>query len=176
MKAGSRKQAQLVGNIRYFSGKPCNKGHLTDRYTRNGECCLCSEIKWRSEDKSSKAERVRKSYKRHREKRIAKSVEYAKLHRQQINKQSKTCKLAWDRRNQKSRNAIEAKRRASKLCATPSWANLEAIKEIYLRCPKGFHVDHIYPLQGKNVCGLHTVENLQLLPAADNLRKSNKVT
>lgn len=67
-----------------------------------------------------------------------------------------------------------AYRRALKLNATPKWADLEKIKEIYLNCPAGYHVDHIVPLKGKNICGLHIETNLQYLPASENLKKSNK--
>jgi hypothetical protein len=66
-----------------------------------------------------------------------------------------------------------AQRRALKLKAVPKWANLEIIKEIYKKCNKGYHVDHIIPLQGKNVCGLHVENNLQYLKAKDNLSKGN---
>ena len=69
----------------------------------------------------------------------------------------------------------QAKRRAEKLSATPKWANLEKIKEKYKNCPKGYHVDHYFPLQGKNVCGLHVENNLQYLTAEQNISKGNKL-
>ncbi len=70
-----------------------------------------------------------------------------------------------------------AKRRASKLQATPPWLDegmLAEIEMIYLCCPEGYHVDHIHPLQGKDICGLHVPWNLQYLTTEENLRKSNK--
>lgn len=69
-----------------------------------------------------------------------------------------------------------AHRRAIKYMATVSWANLDNIKSIYLNCPEGMHVDHIIPLQGKLVSGLHVEHNLQYLTAEENLKKSNKFT
>ena len=70
-------------------------------------------------------------------------------------------------------NARTAKRRATKLQRTPSWAQLDTIKEIYTNCPIGFHVDHIIPLQGALVSGLHVENNLQYLSVYDNLSKGN---
>lgn len=58
--------------------------------------------------------------------------------------------------------------------ATPYWADLPAMNVIYNSRKDGEHVDHIVPLQHHLVCGLHCEFNLQILPAAENLSKSNK--
>jgi len=81
-------------------------------------------------------------------------------------------------------NAASSKKRAIKLQAAPKWLTenqLKDIKEFYF-CAKQleletgirYHVDHIIPLQGKTVCGLHVPWNLQVIPAIENIKKSNK--
>lgn len=71
--------------------------------------------------------------------------------------------------------AMTNKRRAKKLSATPKWVNFNEIETIYKNCPEGHEVDHIIPLQGKNVSGLHVPWNLQYLTISENRSKGNKV-
>lgn len=54
------------------------------------------------------------------------------------------------------------------------WADQKAIEEFYANCPEGYEVDHIIPLCGKLVSGLHVENNLQYLPAEENLKKGNR--
>ena len=72
-------------------------------------------------------------------------------------------------------------RRAAKYNRTPSWANMSTIRRIYELChmiseDTGIvhHVDHIIPMLGKNISGLHVHQNLQILPATDNWAKGNR--
>lgn len=57
---------------------------------------------------------------------------------------------------------------------TPKWVNTLLISTIYRNCPQNCHVDHIIPIRGVLVSGLHVPENLQYLPIKENLQKSNK--
>ena len=103
-------------------------------------------------------------------------AEYRKTHKEAKAVYSSTYQKA----NPHIFNAKNAKRRATKLMATPTWADLEAIKGMYQlaaifnRTGINLHVDHIVPLQGDTVCGLHCEANLQLMPASDNISKGNR--
>ena len=80
--------------------------------------------------------------------------------------------------------ARQAKRRSLKQSATPPWLSEEQLKQIQTEyalsawCSEvmntKYHVDHIIPLKGKSVCGLHVPWNLQVIPATENLKKGNK--
>jgi hypothetical protein len=90
------------------------------------------------------------------------------------------------RAENKDKNAVKSnRRRANKLKATPNWLTAEQHQQIEafywlakLQCEltdTKYHVDHIVPLKGKTVCGLHVPWNLQVITALDNIRKGNKI-
>ena len=79
----------------------------------------------------------------------------------------------WYAKNPK-KNLARAKRyKLSKKHRTPSWSETDAITLFYAKCPPGYHVDHIVPLQGVTVSGLHVLGNLQYLTAKENMSKGN---
>lgn len=94
-------------------------------------------------------------------------------------------KRNWKKRNKGKLNADWMSRDLAKRNATPAWLTKEhkkQMEEIYVIASDlswlsegGLHVDHIVPIRGKQVNGLHVPWNLQILPASVNIKKSNKV-
>jgi hypothetical protein len=88
---------------------------------------------------------------------------------------------AWLLANPAKRRMFWANYRARRINATPAWADKAAIASIYSACNKlnklyginSYHVDHIVPLNHDLVCGLHTPDNLRVIPADENRAKSN---
>jgi len=84
----------------------------------------------------------------------------------------------WAKNNRQYKNYQESLRRARKASATPPWLTKEQkqeIKNIYMNCPEQCEVDHIFPLKGKESCGLHVPWNLQYLTVEDNRKKGNRL-
>lgn len=100
---------------------------------------------------------------------------WAERNKEQVSKRNKEYRT----KNRYKINAWASARRARLLMATPDWLSDTHVKEIELFYQiaswydEPMHVDHIVPLQGKNVCGLHVPWNLQILPAEENRRKHN---
>lgn len=83
------------------------------------------------------------------------------------------------REHNKARKYVSnAQRRAQEKRATPAWADpfeMECVYKLrmaYQAIGLDVHVDHIVPLNGKTVCGLHTPDNLRIISAEENLRKN----
>lgn len=90
---------------------------------------------------------------------------------------------SWRERNRGKANAKNMRRYAAKLKRTPLWADLveidyvyhaaQVIKDVY---GTSWDVDHIIPLQGENVSGLHVQGNLQIMDPIQNRSKGNSFT
>lgn len=86
----------------------------------------------------------------------------------------------WREENPGKALALSKKRKAAKAKRTPPWADLEKIEQVYEEAKvmtammgEPWHVDHVIPLRGKLVSGLHVHNNLQLLPGIENVKKRN---
>lgn len=150
-----------MGLLKYFTNKPCKHGHISERYLSNKECVACRS----SKTKEYAAHGYFTNY-RHNNK--EKEQSYRKLYKKE---------------NKDKINAGTARYRASKKNRTPSWLTEDdyfLINEAYrlaaLRTKTtGFswHVDHVVPLKGEVVSGLHVPENLAVIPWKDNVTKRN---
>jgi len=94
--------------------------------------------------------------------------------------QNKESRDKWWKANRGKIHAATMRRNAAKLKRTPIWADVERMRCIYEEAVrlsqesgKIYHVDHVIPLQGQTVSGLHVPDNLQILLATENIRKSN---
>lgn len=116
-------------------------------------------------------------YQRNKKKRLLQSKAYYEQHKEEQKSHKKIWYNNHYKQDPKYYLAKCNKRRGVKLQRTPTWLTkeqLEAIKQIYKNCPSWAVVDHIIPLQGRNVSGLHVPWNLQYLTPEENKTKSNK--
>lgn len=148
-------------------------------YQRNKERIKTRASNYYKANKSLVSEKQKEYYEENKEAILKRNGAFAKANRALMTQYH----LAYVKRNRNKWTAQTALYRAGKLQATPAWADLKAVKEIYKLAAKWneiwpedrVDVDHIVPLKGKNVSGLHTEVNLQILRSIENKRKSNKV-
>lgn len=173
MEIVSRKKALENRLIKYFTGKPCKSGHISERFT-NGGCIECR--------RSAKYLEARARYNRKPET-IEKTKQDMRTHRllnnDTINERRRVLHAVNQKRDAGRINAAVSKRRAAKLNATPKWlsetqlAEIQKFYEIAQWYDEPRQVDHIVPLLHPLVCGLHVPWNLQILTAEANMAKSN---
>ena len=173
--------AKLLKLRFYFTGKKCRFGHLDLRYASSKECRACRLAKnlslkdkqknWAKKNKTRISVLGKQRYYQNHERELARTRAKWIKNPDAV----KARNLDWIRRNPGYCTFAAAKRRAALRQAIPPGTDLKAIKAFYAACPPGYHVDHIHPLQGKTVCGLHVLENLQYLTAEENLKKYNRL-
>ena len=165
----------------------CTRKIERERYAKNPKNFI--EKKQRFYQKNAEAIKAkrREKYAANPEKELLgkkeKVAEWRKNNPEKVKAQA-PLKRAYKQRNPHKNIADLAKRRSAKLKRTPGWLTtddlwmIEQAYDLAAQRTKMFkfswHVDHIIPLQGRMVSGLHTPNNLQVVPWKDNLSKANK--
>lgn len=185
----TRKEAQLMGAKFYFTGEPCIRGHVAVRRVK-GHCTACQAEDnardyekrleyFREYNESGRGKEVkRKYYEKNRDTVIARAQSRPEEAKRRYKQKYK------DNNPDLYKELTNARRRRFRQ-ATPVWLSPEQKLEIRnkyalaIAATKEFGVkyvvDHIVPLQGEEVCGLHVPWNLQVMRHEDNLAKSNKL-
>jgi hypothetical protein len=167
----------LLQKEKTYFGAPCRKGHNGLRYTVNSDCIECVKHRRSKEDLRKYMTEYRK---KESNKKYQKEYQTAYMQTEKYKKH----KLEYVAKNQPLLTAKTRRYQTSKENRTPVWLTqddhwmIEQAYELAAIRTKIFgfkwHVDHTIPLQGALVSGLHTPHNLQVIPAKENLRKSNK--
>lgn len=179
-----RREAVAAGAETYKTGKPCKKGHVAERRTKDGVCVRCWALRPKEARERRHAnlegERAKQRARYHAD--LEKSRTYNRMKAQERRdadpEAARQYVREWRRKNTRRCNAHSALKRARQLNAAPSWLTTEQKEEMvafYIACPKGWHVDHVLPLDAPGICGLHVPWNLQYLPGTANHIKRNRL-
>jgi hypothetical protein len=176
--------AKAAGQTTYFTGRPCKHGHIAQRLTLNGGCLECTKRIQRQTverrllaNPNWYAEKYAKNPKHYKDK----AAKYRKNNPEKV----KLTQITANQKRKPLKAAAERARQAAKLHATPSWLTKEdwkqmdavytAAKQTTLLAGFNCHVDHIVPLNGKDVCGLHVPWNLRVVSQSYNSKKHNNL-
>ena len=155
-----------------------NKERCRLHYQKNKERYKARAREWKKANPDKVAESGRKYYQNNKEKILERCADYYYSNTEEILARNRE----WKSKNpERGRSYVSARRkRVKEHC--PSWVDRKQIQSIYREAIRiseetgiPHHVDHIHPLNGKNLCGLHVPWNLQIIPARDNMKKSNKL-
>jgi hypothetical protein len=184
----TRKEAKEQGATHYFTGEPCTRGHIALRKTK-GVCIECLKENWQK-DNEKRAEYF-KNYNKKTETKDRKNAWYL-TNREQVIDRAKTRPIeklreyrnTWKENNKTQIRADTKARRRKHRQATPKWltrkqkTEIRQIYQIAITMSKTtgeqYVVDHIIPLRGQDVCGLHVPWNMRVITQEENLKKSNK--
>ena len=184
----TRAEAKATGATHYFTGEPCKHGHIAPRKTK-GACVECLKVEW-AQAAETRAEYFRE-YNRKDEVRDKKHDWYLE-NREQVIQTAATrpaavlreYRNAWKEANRTQVLADNKVRRRKHRDATPPWLTRKQkseIRQLYQiaitmtqTTGEQYVVDHIVPLRGESVCGLHVPWNLRVITQEENLKKSNK--
>jgi len=179
----TRKSALAKGETQYFTGKACVKNHTAPRRAKTGECLTCRAealVLWRQKHPERVKQHNQTQYENHADVLKARSRDnhWADVGR------ARAKLRAYQKQNLHIFAKAGAKRKAAKINRTPAWLTEDdhwIIQQAYelaaLRTKMfGFNweVDHVLPLQGKMISGLHVPTNLQVIPATLNRQKNNR--
>lgn len=172
-----------------LSARVCRHGHV-GRYTLfpsgGAKCLECCRLRSNAQYAAAPEHRravIEKSRSKYVSERRASARAYMRKRRQnnEFRRADVDRTLARKREHPGIYAAIQGKRRAAQLRRTPAWANLRKIEQVYAEAAwmtvlmgEPWHVNHVIPLQGRLVSGLHVHNNLQILPGAENARKGNR--
>lgn len=185
----TRKEAQAIGAKYYFTGEPCKHGHVTPRKTK-GSCVECLKVEWekgnvkradyfQNYNKSEAGQKAKREYyERNREAVIARA-------QSRPDEQKRVYKKRHKVNNPDMYRELVSLRRRRFRNATPKWLTQEQKMEIRVKYRLAIElsratgtrhaVDHIVPLYGDTVCGLHVPWNLRVITQEENLKKYNKL-
>lgn len=187
----SCKEAKLLGLSRYFTGKPCKRGHTEERLVSSRQCMACArEIQGERSRGEYEYAPVNEQAEAWREAKDSGAITFESptpcpkcghTIRYVSSKGCKHCsKLAMRRYSSNPRNRAYMNHkqvlRNIRPEAYPAWANESEIVGFYINKPEGYEVDHIYPLDGLEVCGLHVENNLQYLTKSENSSERNYIS